>query len=134
MLADAHVAEAHLVVDLVAVIEVAEAMAVVTVVAEAVDTLVAVIEAEEATVATEMAVHVVDTLVVATEGVAKATAVHVVAIAALVVHADVLKVAADAEISNQINFITKKPRLNVWAFIFTENLIKVSTLLLIKMY
>jgi hypothetical protein len=44
-----------------------------------------------------MAVHVVDTQVVATEDVAK---VHVVAIAALVVHADVPKVAAEEEISN----------------------------------
>ena len=96
MLADAHVAEAHLVVDLVAVN--AEAMAVVTVVAEAVDTLVVVIEAEEATVATEMAVHVVDMPLVETVEEAM-TVVHVVAIAALVAHADVQKVAEDVEIS-----------------------------------
>jgi hypothetical protein len=98
MLVDAHAVEDHLVVDMVVVN--AEAMAVVIVVEEAVDTLVAVIEAEEATVATEMAVHVVDTQVVATEDVAKA---HVVAIAALVAHADVPKVAADVEISNLLN-------------------------------
>jgi hypothetical protein len=92
------------------VIEAVEAVAVAE--TEAVEAMaVAVIEAVEAMVETEMAVHVVDmpveviemavhvadTLVVATEDVAKA---HVVAIAALVAHADVPKVAADVEISN----------------------------------
>jgi hypothetical protein len=78
-------------------IEAVEAMAVVIEV-HVVDTEVT--EVAEVTVATEMAVHVVDTQVVATEDVAKA---HVVAIAALVAHADVPKVAADVEISNLFN-------------------------------
>ena len=95
---------------------------------EAVEAMaVAVIEAVEAMVETEMAVHVVDmpvvviemvdhvadTLVVETEDVAKAhvvaIAVHVVAIAALVAHADVPKVAADVEISNLLYSYIKSP-------------------------
>ena len=80
----------------------------VTVVAEAMAEIVfhvvdmVAIEAAEATVATEMEVRVVDTLVVAIEDVAMATVVHAVAIAVIVAHADVQKVAADVEISNQI--------------------------------
>jgi hypothetical protein len=99
--------------------EVEEAMAVVEI--EAVEAMaVAVIEAVEAMVETEMAVHVVDMpvvviemvdhvadmLAVATEDVAKA---HVVAIAALVAHADVPKVAADVEISNLLYSYIKSP-------------------------
>ena len=110
----------------VAVIEVVEAMVAVEI--EAVEAMaVAVIEAVEAMVETEMAVHVVDmpvvviemvdhvadTLVVETEDVAKAhvvaIAVHVVAIAALVAHADVPKVAADVEISNLLYSYIKSP-------------------------
>lgn len=68
----------------------------------AVDT-VAVTEAVEAMVETETEVHVVDMPVVETaEEVVVKVVAHVVAIAALVAHADVRKVAAEEEISNHI--------------------------------